>query len=115
MSSNPKDSQDLERLIVNVGGGRVILDKDLAKVYGVTATQLNQAVKPLAAKLNALEKEVTSRLHSQEKAIVELMQQFFSIINPPPEEKYPDGDKREIEIHVREEGGRYRVTPGRKR
>src|SRR5207247_2415411 len=36
----------------------------------------------LAAKLDKLEREVTSRLDSHEKGIVELMRQFLTILNP---------------------------------
>ena len=69
-----------------------------------------------AAKLVALEKEITSRLDSHEKGIVEVMQQFLSIINPPAtEEKYPDGEKREIGFHVKDGSGRYVLKPRKKR
>jgi hypothetical protein len=58
----------------------------------------------LAAKLDKLEREVTSRLDSHEKAIVELMRQFLSIINP--ESAAGDGgeasSKREIGFHVKD-------------
>jgi hypothetical protein len=55
----------------------------------------------LATRLDKLEKEITSRLDSHEKAIVELMQQFLSILNPDHEgaEAAP---KREIGFHVKD-------------
>jgi hypothetical protein len=56
----------------------------------------------LAAKLQRLEKEVTSRLDSHEKAIVELMQQFFNILNSPPSEPPAEEPKREIGFHVKD-------------
>lgn len=37
--------QDVDRLIITVRGQRVILDSDLAKLYGVSTKVLNQAVK----------------------------------------------------------------------
>jgi hypothetical protein len=56
----------------------------------------------LAAKLGRLEKEITTRLDSHEKAIVELMQQFFTIINPDSGENCPSEEKREIGFHVKD-------------
>jgi len=60
----------------------------------------------LAAKLDKLEHEVPSRLDSHETAIVELMQQFRSIINPDDERTTSDegSAKREIGFHVRDRG-----------
>jgi hypothetical protein len=69
----------------------------------------------LAARLESLEKEITSRLDSHEKSIVELMRQFLTILNPPAEEKYPDAEKREMGFHVREKKGRYNAAPKRAR
>src|SRR5436190_9482991 len=39
------DQQDLERRILVVRGQRVMLDVDLARLYGVSTKSLNQAVK----------------------------------------------------------------------
>jgi hypothetical protein len=59
----------------------------------------------LAAKLKKLESEVTSRLDSHEKAIVELMRQFLTILNPQAEgEKEGSSEKREIGFHVKNKG-----------
>ncbi|HEY6228442.1 MAG TPA: ORF6N domain-containing protein [Verrucomicrobiae bacterium] len=59
----------------------------------------------LAAKLDKLEREVTARLDSHEGAIVELMRQFLTIINPE-NENAEDGEtpKREIGFHVKDKG-----------
>ncbi len=40
----PATSVRVEELIVTVRGERVILDHDLARLYGVTTKALNQAV-----------------------------------------------------------------------
>ena len=57
----------------------------------------------LAAKLNKLETEVTSRLDSHEKAIVELMRQFLTIINPNSDSaEQNETPKREIGFHVKD-------------
>jgi hypothetical protein len=57
----------------------------------------------LAAKLEKLEREVTSRLDSHEKAIVELMRQFLTIINPDNETPSEEiSTKREIGFHVKD-------------
>jgi hypothetical protein len=42
--SRPSSNEDLEPLILAVRGHRVILDADLARLYGVTTKALNQAV-----------------------------------------------------------------------
>jgi hypothetical protein len=55
----------------------------------------------LISKLEKLEKEVTSRLDSHETAIVQLMQQFFKILNPPAESGAEE-PKREIGFHVKD-------------
>lgn len=69
----------------------------------------------LAMRLDKLEKEITNRLDSHEKDIVDLMRQFLTILNPPEEETYPDGEKREIGFHVKDGNGRYVVKPRKKR
>lgn len=59
----------------------------------------------LAAKLDKLESEVTARLDSHETAIVELMRQFLTIINPATEsesESEKEPVKREIGFHVKD-------------
>jgi hypothetical protein len=57
----------------------------------------------LAAKLDKLEREVTARLDSHEKAIVELMRQFLTIINPDTEaDASGEPPKREIGFHVKD-------------
>lgn len=36
---------NIERMIITIRGVQVMIDRDLATVYGVTTTQLNQQVK----------------------------------------------------------------------
>jgi hypothetical protein len=70
----------------------------------------------LAAKLDKLESEVTARLDSHEKSIVELMRQFLTIINPENETQ-PDeaSPRREIGFHVKDSGNRKDVRSKRAR
>ena len=57
----------------------------------------------LAAKLDKLEREVTSRLDSHESSIVELMRQFLTIINPDNDGgEEAETSKREIGFHVKD-------------
>ncbi len=38
-------TEQIERLIFHIRGQKVMLDADLARIYGVTTTRLNQQVK----------------------------------------------------------------------
>ena len=69
----------------------------------------------LAAKLTQLESEITLRLDSHEKAIVELMQQFFSILNPSQGTEAEIPAKREMGFHVKDktEGANPRLKRAR--
>ena len=42
---------DIERMIITIRGVQVMIDRDLATVYGVTTNQLNQQVKRNIARL----------------------------------------------------------------
>ena len=44
-ASQPLPTLHVETLIVSVRGQKVILDRDLARIYGVATKVLNQAVK----------------------------------------------------------------------
>jgi hypothetical protein len=62
------------------------------------------------------EREVTARLDSHEKAIVELMRQFLTIINPGNETEPADiSPKREIGFHVKDTAERKSVRSKRAR
>ena len=45
ITEDSSDSKNIEQLIVNVRGRQVMLDRDLASLYGVETKVLNQAVK----------------------------------------------------------------------
>ena len=45
ITEDPSDCKNIEQLIVNVRGRQVMLDRDLASLYGVETKVLNQAVK----------------------------------------------------------------------
>jgi ORF6N domain len=63
----------IERAILSIGGEKVMLDSDLALIYGVPTKVLNQAVKRNSARfpadfcfqLTATETEIVDRLRSQ--------------------------------------------------
>jgi len=64
----PSDS--LDRLIYEIRGQKVMLDSDLARVYGVTTKRLNEAVKRNAERFPAdfmfqLTREEVANLRSQ--------------------------------------------------
>ena len=44
-TSNQTPLEDIENLILNIRGKQVMLDRDLARLYGVETKVLNQAVK----------------------------------------------------------------------
>ena len=44
---------DIERMIITIRGVQVMIDRDLATVYGVTTSQLNQQVKRNIARFPA--------------------------------------------------------------
>jgi phage regulator Rha-like protein len=178
----------IESLIITIRGQKVILDADLAKVYGVPTKRLNEQVKrnadrfpedfvfqlddeeaqachrlrsqnatlkrgqhlkylpyaftehgaimaanvlnspqavkmsvfvvrafirmrqmlsdnrTLAKKLAELEKMLTARLNTHEQAIVHVLEQILSLLNPPSS---PEPPPKKIGFHVREKKARY--------
>lgn len=191
MSSEPIPL-NVPALIRTVRGERVILDSDLARIYGVSTTRFNEAVKrntrrfpsdfrlrltreefevlisqnatskpvrggrrvlpwaftehgaimaanilnsekatqmsvlvirafvkmratfsetaELSRKLASLESEIRSRLNSQERAIVDILQQLMQILNPSPCEPSGEPPPREIGFHVKSDASENRVT-----
>ena len=53
----------------------------------------------LAARLGTLEKEITARLNTHEKAIVEVLQHLMQILNPSDE---PEPARRQIGFHTKD-------------
>ena len=85
LSSNPKDRsadnlalQKIAPLIHQIRGERVILDSDLARIYGVSTTRLNEQVKRNAERFP---EDFAFRLNKEELA--NLMSQF-AISSPQP-------------------------------
>ena len=100
--------QGIDDLIRQIRGQRVILDSDLAHVYGVSTKAFNQAVKRnlvrfpedfvfrlsngeaeavlISRSQNVTMKrgQLTGRPDSHEAAIVHVLQQLMLILNPPP-------------------------------
>lgn len=70
-----RDSSSLSRAILTLRGQRVILDRDLATIYGVTTGRLNEAVKRNARRFP---KDFVFRLTRQE---AERSRSQFAILN----------------------------------
>ena len=79
-------SKSVESLIRLIRGQRIILDADLARVYGVPTKQLNQAVR---RNLDRFPDDFAFRLANQEVAI--LRSQIVT------------SSRREIGFHIRDE------------
>jgi hypothetical protein len=61
----------------------------------------------LAKKLAELEKMLTARLDTHERAIVHVLEQIMRLLNPPSE---PEPPPKKIGFHVRERRAKYCVT-----
>ena len=100
-----RSSAPIETFIHTARGEKVIFAADLANVYGVPTKVLNQAVKRNQSRFptDFCFQLTAARLDSHEKAIVELMRQFLTILNPPSKGETPDSSaKREIGFHVKD-------------
>ena len=92
----------IESRILSLRGLKVILDSDLAALYGVTTKALNQAVKRNANRFPA---DFLFQLSAAEKAEVvttcdhlRRLHRFMRLFDPPPEAEPP---RRQIGFHVR--------------
>lgn len=70
---------DIERLIYTVRGQRVILDTDLAKIYGVETRSLNQAVR---RNLQRFPADFLIRLTDNENSEIHALRSQFVILKP---------------------------------
>jgi hypothetical protein len=110
--------EQIARKILYLPNQKVLLDRDLAALYGVETRVLNQAVKRNTNRfpddfvftlsreeIARISQFVTSSGHDEEiAAILDAIRQLMA----PP--KQP---RREIGFHVREKGARYRARNGR--
>src|SRR2546423_14827249 len=123
--TSPREMQTVENAIHLVRGQRVMLDSDLAGIYGVTTKRLNEQLKrnqqrfpqDFAFQLTTEEfatlrsQIATSNLKSQfatssshgGKRKLQLFAATRQLLAPAP------AKKREIGFHVRERQGRYRA------
>jgi len=69
------------------------------------------AQRDLAAKLADLEKKLTHRLNSHERAIVDVLRQIMRLLNPPSR---PEPPRKQIGFHLRESITKYRIKRARK-
>jgi hypothetical protein len=67
LNSNPRPESEIARVILPMRGRRVILDYDLARVYGVTTKRLNEQVKRNLARFPA---DFMYRLNAEELLVV---------------------------------------------
>ena len=61
----------------------------------------------LAKKLAEVEEKLTKRLDIHETAIVEVLQQIMTLLNPPPPEEPPEPPQKRIGFDVREKKKKY--------
>jgi hypothetical protein len=112
LASTTKDG--IQSLILTVRGQRVMLDSDLARLFGVALKRLNEQVRRNRERFPSdfafqLEREefanlksqiATSRSHGGKRKLLE----------PPA----PEPPRREIGFHLRETSSPYRVKPVRR-
>ena len=59
---NPQENSlsqyDIEKLIVTVRGEQVLIDQDIARIYGVTTGRLNEQAKRIEKRINNCLKEI---------------------------------------------------------
>ncbi len=98
LAKAPAAVEQIDAMIHTIRGIRVMLDSDLAQIYGVSTSRFNEAVKrnksrfpadfmfQLTPEENASlrsEKKLTARLDVHEAAIVQVLQEVMQILNPP--------------------------------
>jgi len=133
----------IESSIIEIRGSKVILDTDLAAIYGVQTFRFNEAVKrilkrpravqisvfvvrafvkmremlieqrDLAKKLEDLEERLTERLDIHETAIVEVLRQVMTLLTPP--QNPPIKPKKKIGFQVKEGRAVYSKRTKRKK
>jgi hypothetical protein len=113
--TEPAPTLDIARFIYSVRGHRVILDSDLAGIYGVETRALNQAVRrnprrfpaEFLFQLTADEASDALRLRSQIvilKAGRGHQHKLRPLLEPPPQPPKP-----EIGFHLKEDAVPYRI------
>ena len=112
----------IEPLIRTIRDQKVILDRDLARIYGVPAKRLNEQVKRnlerfppdfmfqlTAEEFDSLRSQIaTLKLGRGQHRIQRLMR----LLNPPPE---PESPRRQIGFHTRPDDEASGATKSRKR
>ncbi|MEA9358442.1 ORF6N domain-containing protein [Bacteriovorax sp. PP10] len=81
MISNDQDILEIENMIYIIRGNRVMLDNDLAKLYGVETRALNQAVK---RNLDRFPEDFMFTLSHEEFDSVKISSQAYSILKYRP-------------------------------
>jgi hypothetical protein len=111
--TNPQEISTVENAIHLVRGLRVMLDSDLARIYGVSTMRLNEQLRrnkkrfPSDFAFQLTREEFTNLISqfaiSRSEAIAQLFAAIRQLLAPPPEKK------REIGFHVRERRPSYRA------
>jgi hypothetical protein len=104
--TSPREIQTVENTIHLVRGQRVMLDSDLAAIYGVSTTRLNEQFRRNKKRFPSdfafqLTREEFTALISQFAISKKGRGGRRKLLAPPPEKK------REIGFHAREREGRY--------
>ena len=120
--------QRIEEMIFLIRGQRVMLDSDLAKIYGVTTKQLNQQFKRnrgrfpedfafaltdkevvqmrsqnvTSSRRNIRHRPIAFSEHGEHDGAIEAIRQLLNSKEKP---------QREIGFHIREQAPPYRVVP----
>ena len=102
MTGRKQITRVIEPTIHIIRGPGVMLDSDLAAIYGTTTMRLNEQFRRnrKRTKLAQLER----RLDSHDEAIAQLFAAIRELLQPPT-----PATKREIGFHVREAERRYRI------
>ena len=95
----------LDERILTIRGQKVILDADLAELYGVTTKALNQAIKRNPERFPS---DFTFVLSAEEKEqVVTDCDHLLWLLDPPPAPREPPPP--EIGFHVKEDALPYRI------
>ena len=94
-TKRPASPPAIDSVSPTIRGERVILDADLAKIYGVATEVFNQAMKRNREKF---ESELTARLDTHETALVDGLQRIMARLEPPP--PAPEIPAKERGVHA---------------
>jgi ATP-dependent Clp protease ATP-binding subunit ClpA len=84
--------EQIARAVLVLRGHRVLLDAELAALYGVTTKRLNEQVKRNAARRFAqLETRLDKKLTGHDEAIAAILSAIRQLMHPPIPKRRPIG------------------------